>query len=183
MRRASGCSFAILQSPRPLWSFEHSGPMTLCACVDAWCLRVAPHASGESTLMWLNAGSSRIYVRTKLHWWGVNAETCMYADGITLLHLGVVEHSVRGASGCSFAILQSPRPLWLFEHSGPMTLCACVDAWCLRVAPHASGESTLMWLNAGSSRIYVRTKLHWWGVNAETCMYADGIYIYIYIYN
>ncbi len=37
--------------------------------------------------------------------------TCMYADGITLLHLGVVEHSVRRASGCSFAILQSPRPL------------------------------------------------------------------------
>ncbi len=34
----------------------------------------------------------------------------MYADGITLLHLGVVEHSVRRASGCSFAILQSPRP-------------------------------------------------------------------------
>ena len=47
---------------------------------------------------------------------------------ITLLHLGVVEHSVRRASGCSFAILQSPRPLWSFEHSGPMTLCACVDA-------------------------------------------------------
>ncbi len=42
--------------------------------------------------------------------------------------LGVVEHSVRRASGCSFAILQSPRPLWSFEHSGPMTLCACVDA-------------------------------------------------------
>ncbi len=33
----------------------------------------------------------------------------MYADGITLLHLGVVQHSVRRASGCSFAILQSPR--------------------------------------------------------------------------
>ncbi len=31
----------------------------------------------------------------------INAETCMYADGITLLHLGVVEHSVRRASGCS----------------------------------------------------------------------------------
>ncbi len=45
----------------------------------------------------------------------------------TLLHLGVVEHSVRRASGCSFAILQSPRPLWSLEHSGPMTLCAaCV---------------------------------------------------------
>ena len=40
----------------------------------------------------------------------------MYADGITLLHLGVVEHSVRRTSGCSFAILQSPRPLWRFEH-------------------------------------------------------------------
>ena len=93
-----------------------------------WCLRVAPHASGESTLMWLNTEPSRIYAHTKLHWWGVNAETCMYADGITLLHLGVVEHSVRRASGCSFAILQSPRPLWSFEHSGPMTLCACVDA-------------------------------------------------------
>ncbi len=52
----------------------------------------------------------------------------IYADGITLLHLGVVEHSVRRASGCSFAILQSPRPLWSFEHSGPMTLCPCVDA-------------------------------------------------------
>ncbi len=51
-----------------------------------------------------------------------------YADGITLLHLGVVEHFVRRASGCSFAVLQSPRPLWSFEHSGPMTLCACVDA-------------------------------------------------------
>ncbi len=50
--------------------------------------------------------------------------------------------------------------------------------WCLRVAPHASGESTLMWLNTGSSRMYACTKLHWWGVNAETCMYADGIYIY-----
>ncbi len=42
----------------------------------------------------------------------------------------------------------------MFEHSGPMTLCACV------FAPHASGESTLMWLNTGPSRIYVRTKLH-----------------------
>ncbi len=35
VRRASGCSFAILQSSHPLWSFEHSCPMTLCACVDA----------------------------------------------------------------------------------------------------------------------------------------------------
>ena len=24
--------------------------------------------------------------------------------------------------------MQSSRPLWWFEHSGPMTLCACVDA-------------------------------------------------------
>jgi hypothetical protein len=37
----------------------------------------------------------------------------MYADGITLLHLGVVENSVRRDSGCSFAILQSSRPLLL----------------------------------------------------------------------
>ncbi len=53
----------------------------------------------------------------------------MYADGITLLHLGIVEHSVRRASGCSFAILQSPRRLWSFEQSGPMTLRmrGCVD--------------------------------------------------------
>ena len=57
-----------------------------------------------------------------------NIDIYMYADGITLLHLGVVEHSVRRASGCSFALLQSPRPLWSFEHSGTMTLCACVDA-------------------------------------------------------
>ncbi len=35
--------------------------------VDALMSLVAPHASGESTLMWLNTGSSRIYVRTKLH--------------------------------------------------------------------------------------------------------------------
>ena len=44
------------------------------------------------------------------------------------IYICVVDHSVHRASGCSFAILQSPRPLWSFEHSGPMTLCACVDA-------------------------------------------------------
>ena len=71
-----------------------------------------------------------------------------------------LEHSVRKASGCSFAILQSPRPLWSFEHSGPMTLCACVDALMSPCSLHASGESTLMWLNTESSRVYVRTKLH-----------------------
>ncbi len=32
-----------------------------------WCLRVAPHASGESTLMWLNTESLRIYAHAKLH--------------------------------------------------------------------------------------------------------------------
>ncbi len=84
----------------------------------------------------------RVYLTIEI---GVNAETCIYADGITLLHLDVVEHSVRRASGCSFAILQSSRPLWSFT---------------LRVAPHVSGESTLMWLYTGSSRICARTKLH-----------------------
>ena len=28
--------------------------------------------------------------------------------------------------GCPLAILQSSLPSWLFEHSGPMTLCACL---------------------------------------------------------
>ena len=44
--------------------------------------------------------------------------------------LGVVEHSVRGASGCSFAILQTPRPLWSFEHSGPMSADALMSPCC-----------------------------------------------------
>jgi hypothetical protein len=31
----NGCLLAIIQSSLPLWSFEHSGPITLCACLDA----------------------------------------------------------------------------------------------------------------------------------------------------
>ena len=119
-----------------------------------------------------------MYVCIKLHWWGVNAETCMYADGITLLHLGVVEHSVRRASGVHSQYCKARVPCGRLSTLAPWHSAHAWMRWCLRVAPHASGESTLMWLNTGSSRIYVRTKLHWWGVNAETCMYADDIYIY-----
>ena len=57
----------------------------------------------------------------------LNVETCMSADcTIALLHFGVVEHSVE-LIGCPFAIMQSSLPSRLFQHSGPITLCACLD--------------------------------------------------------
>ncbi len=138
MRRDSGCSFGILQSPRPLWSFEHSNPWYSAHAWMRWCLRVAPHAHGESILMWLNTGLSRIYAHAKLHWRGVKAETCMYADGITLLHLGVVEHSVRRDSGSSFAIYCKPRvPCGRLSTLTQWYSAHAWMRWCLRVAPHA----------------------------------------------
>ena len=39
-----GCPLAIMQSSLPLWSFEHSDHMTLCACLDALMPRAVPHA-------------------------------------------------------------------------------------------------------------------------------------------
>jgi hypothetical protein len=36
------------KNSRPLWSFEHSGRMAFCACVDALASRCASHASGVS---------------------------------------------------------------------------------------------------------------------------------------
>ena len=36
-----------MQSSLPLWSFEHSGPITLCACLDALSHRVVPHGSSS----------------------------------------------------------------------------------------------------------------------------------------
>ncbi len=46
-------------------TIRSSGRNRTYACFEP--TPVAPNASGESTLMWLNTESSRIYVRTKLH--------------------------------------------------------------------------------------------------------------------
>ena len=53
----------------------------------------------------------------------------MSADSITLLHFGVVEHSLCGVDWVTVSrILKSSLPSWQFEHSGPMTLFACLGA-------------------------------------------------------
>ena len=78
--------------------------------------------------------------------------------------------------------MQSSLPSWLFEHSGPMSLCACLDALMTRVVPHALGRASVMYINTkviGCLDVYQaalmrrRTPKH-------ACLQI--IYIYIYIY-
>ena len=49
--------------------------------------------------------------------------------------------------GCPLAIMQISLPSWLFEHSDPMSLCACLDALMARVVPHALGKASVMYIN------------------------------------
>ena len=46
-----------------------------------------------------------------------------------------------------YILMQSSLPLWLFEHSGPMSLCACLDALTASVVPHALGRASVMYIN------------------------------------
>ena len=103
---------------------------------------------------------------------------------ITLLHFGVVEHSAE-LIGCPLAIMQSSLPPWLFEHSGPMSLCACLDALMVRVVPHALGRASVMYINTKviacldvyqAALMRRRTPKH---ACLQIVLY---IYIYIYIY-
>ena len=105
--------------------FEHSGDSTL---QSSQCVTVHPVPKFRSCHKAIMVITGRAHCYTFCIYIYIYTYTTLLHIYITLLHLGVVEHSVRRASGCSFAILQSPRPLWSFEHSGPMTLCACVDA-------------------------------------------------------
>ena len=59
----SRCLIAMMQSPLPLRSFEHFGPMTLCACVGC----VVPRALGESKFMCINTMQPHVWMCTKLH--------------------------------------------------------------------------------------------------------------------
>jgi hypothetical protein len=56
-------------------------------------------------------------------------------------------------NGCLLAIMQSSLPLWLFELSGPITLCACLDALSDRVVPHALVRANSWDINTSVSRI------------------------------
>ncbi len=61
--------------------------------------------------------------------------------------------------------------LWSFEHSGPMTLCTCVDVSVLH----------RMHLVRALSCGYIQghhVSTHIQSCTDETCMYADGIYMY-----
>jgi hypothetical protein len=86
-------------------------------------LRVVPHTLGESSLMCINTEVSCIYTCTKLHWRGVERRN------MHVCRLYYYAPSVRCCWAlCVLAIMQSSLPLWLFEHSGSITLCACPDA-------------------------------------------------------
>ena len=56
-----------MQSSLPLWSSEHSDPITLCACLDALSHRVVPHALVRACSWDINTSVSRIWTCTKLH--------------------------------------------------------------------------------------------------------------------
>jgi hypothetical protein len=82
-----------------------------------------------------------------------------------VLHFGVVEHSVELLMVTIIARMQSSLPLWLFEHSGPITLCVCLEASIyLRVVPYrilhggamiwllsSSGENNILRTSAASA--------------------------------
>jgi hypothetical protein len=101
---------------------------------------------------------------------------------ITLLHFGVVEHSVE-LIGCPLAIMQSSFPSWLFEHSGPMSLCACLDALMARVVPHALGRASVMYINTkviACLNVYQAALMR--RRTPEHACLQIVLYIYIYIY-
>ena len=79
--------------------------------------------------------------------------------------------------------MQSSLPSWLFEHSGPMSLCACLDALMARVVPRALGRASVMYINTKviacldvyqAALMRRRTPKH-------ACLQIV-LYIYIYIY-
>jgi hypothetical protein len=79
--------------------------------------------------------------------------------------------------------MQSSLPSWLFEHSGPMSLYACLDALMARVVPHALGRASVMYINTkviACLDVY-QAALIWWGVgrrNMHVCrLYTIQIYI------
>ena len=49
-----------MQSSLPLCSFEHSGPITVCACLGALSHRVVPHALVRASSWDINTSVSRI---------------------------------------------------------------------------------------------------------------------------
>jgi hypothetical protein len=62
-------------------------------------------------------------------------------------HFGVVEHSAE-LIGCPLTDNNAKLTSLVvvienFEHSGPMTLCTCLDALMPRAVPHALSESKL----------------------------------------
>jgi hypothetical protein len=50
-----------------------------------------------------------------------------------------------GVNWCLLATMQSLLPLWLFEHSAPMKLCALKPM--IRAVPHALVSATCMYVN------------------------------------
>jgi hypothetical protein len=111
-----------MQSSLPLWLFEHSGPITLCAYLDAsiplccttcaWWEHV--HVYKYGGIIYLDAYQAALTRR----WTSKHA--CLQIVLYWVL-CGVV-------NGWLLVIMQSSLPLWLFEHSGPITLCTCLDA-------------------------------------------------------
>jgi hypothetical protein len=71
-------------------------------------------------------------------------------------------------NGCQLAIMQSSIPMWFFEHSGPITLCACLDALMSSCCTTCRGESKFMRLNTNQSHVSRRV---------PSC--TDEAYIYI----
>ena len=67
-------SIAIMQSPLPLRSFEHSGPMTLCAC---------PHVLPCTACIWWE----------QVHAYKCNAATCVDVYQAALMRRGTPKHA------------------------------------------------------------------------------------------
>ena len=86
--------------------------------------------------------------------------------------------------GCSLAIMQSSLPSWLFEHSGPMSLCACLDASMARLVPHALGRASVMCINTkviACPDVYQAALTRRRTPKHACLQIVQYIYIYIYI--
>ena len=70
-----------MQSPLPLRSFEHSGPVTLYACPHVWLCCLVPRALGESKFTCISVMQLHVWMCPSCTDEAWNAETCMSADG------------------------------------------------------------------------------------------------------
>ena len=124
-----GCPLAIMQSSLPLWSLEHSGPMTLCACLESlvslccttcvWWEQIHVYKYGDhhvpacTKAALTRRGTPKHAHVCRLYYYAPSLRCCW---------------ALCGVHGCPLAIMQSSLPLWSLEHSGPMTLCACLES-------------------------------------------------------